>query len=96
MNALLLALNLAIATLTGVVYQKDEAYFLAETENMKPLATLEGGEFSTGHFANFVGQQVRVKGTLITAKDGTKILRVQKVSDIVKLAPPAAAATRQP
>ena len=94
MNALLLALNLAIATLTGVVYQKDDDFLIAETETMKPLATLEGVGFSTGHFANYVGQTVRVKGTLVTTKDGKKILRVQKVADIEKLAAPAA--TRQP
>ncbi len=95
MNALLLALNLAIATLTGVVYQKDDEFVIAETENMKPLAKLEGVEFSTGHFANYVGQTVRVKGTLVTTKEGKKILRVRKVSDIEKVAAPAAA-TRQP
>ena len=98
MKSLLLALNLAIATLTGVVYQKEHDFIIAETANMKPLATLEGVGFSTGHFANFVGQTVRVKGTLITTKEGKKILRVQKVSDIEKIAlpPAAAAATRRP
>ena len=89
MKAFLLALNLAIATLTGVVYQKDDDFVIAETETMKPLAVLEGVEFSTGHFANYVGQTVRVKGTLITNKEGKKTLRVQKVADIEKLPPPA-------
>ncbi len=75
-------------TLTGVIVQKNEEFLIAETENMKPLAVLQGVEFATENLANFVGQTVKVRGTLVSAKDGRKILRVKTMADIEKIAPP--------
>ncbi len=75
-------------TLTGVIVQKNEEFLIAETENMTPLAMLQGVEFATENLANFVGQTVKARGTLATAKDGRKILRVKTMADIEKISPP--------
>lgn len=75
-------------TLTGVIVQKNDDFLIAETENMKPLAALQGVEFATDNLANFVGQTVKVRGTLVKAKDGRKILRVKTMADIEKVPPP--------
>lgn len=74
--------------LTGVIVQKNEEFLIAETENMTPLAVLQGVEFATENLANFVGQTVKVRGTLVSAKDGRKILRVKTMADIEKIARP--------
>lgn len=74
-------------TLTGVIVQKDQEFLIAETENMTPLAWLQGVEFATENLANFVGQTVKARGTLSTAKDGRKILRVKTMGDIEKIPP---------
>jgi hypothetical protein len=71
-------------TLSGVIYQKGEDFVIAETENMTPIATLQGVEFSNGNFANYHGQTVRVRGVLVTTKEGKKILRVRTLADIEK------------
>jgi hypothetical protein len=75
-------------TFTGVIVQKGEEFLIAETENMTPLAMLQGVVFATENLANFVGQTVKVRGTLVTAKDGRKILRVKTMADIEKIPPP--------
>ena len=91
MRGLLLALAIAAlclaaedkpTTLTGVINQEGEDYVIAETESMKPIATLQGVEFTTENFANFIGQTVKMRGTLITPKQGRKILRVRTLADI--------------
>ena len=74
-------------TLTGVIVQKNEEFLIAEPENMTPLAVLQGVEFATENLANFVGQTVKVRGTLASAKDGRKILRVKTMANIEKIAP---------
>ena len=74
-------------TLTGVVVEKNEEFLIAETENMTPLALLQGVEFATENLANFVGQTVKVRGEMVTAKDGRKILRVKTMADIEKIPP---------
>jgi hypothetical protein len=72
-------------TLTGVIVQKNEEFLIAETENMTPLAVFQGVEFATENLANFVGQKVKARGTLMTGKDGRKILRVKTMADIEKI-----------
>jgi len=80
--ALCLAAEDKPTTLTGVINQEGEDYVIAETESMKPIATLQGVEFTTENFANFIGQTVKVRGTLITPKQSRKILRVRTLADI--------------
>jgi hypothetical protein len=72
-----------VTTLTGVVTQKGETFSLIEPDTMKPIAELKGVGFNTEHFANFIGQKVSVRGTLVTA-GGRKILEVRSVGDIQK------------
>ena len=75
-----------ITKLTGVIYQNDHDFVIAETENMKPIAVLQGVEFATDNFANFVGKTVRVSGTL--AKVGLrKVLRVRTLADVEEIPP---------
>lgn len=80
--ALCFAADEKTTTLTGVINQQGEDYVIAETETMKPIATLQGVEFTTENFANFIGQTVKVRGTLVTPKEGRKILRVRTLADI--------------
>jgi hypothetical protein len=54
---------------------------------MKPIATLQGVEFATNNFANFVGKTVRVRGTMSTV-GLRKVLRVQKLADVEEVPPP--------
>lgn len=72
-----------VTTLTGVVTQQEESFYLLDAD-MKPFVTLQGVGFDSGHFANYIGQKVSVSGTLVTEKD-RKILRVRSIGDIRKV-----------
>lgn len=70
-------------TITGVIIQQGSDYMVAEPQEMKPIAVLEGVGFQTGHFANYMGQKVRVRGVLDTTGE-RKLLRVTSAADIEK------------
>ena len=74
-------------TITGVITQHDADYVIADSEDVKPIAVLEGVGFPKESFARFVGMPVRVRGTLVTEKD-RKVLRVRSLSDVQQTPPP--------
>jgi hypothetical protein len=74
-------------TITGVIIQQGPDYMIAEPNEMTPIAVLQGVDFQTGHFANYMGQMVRVRGILDTTGE-RKLLRVKSIGDIEKTGAP--------
>lgn len=75
-------------TYSGVVIQQGVDFAIAEPENMKPIAVLQSVDFNNGNFANYIGQVVKVRGTLASTADGRTILLVRNLADIQKAPPP--------
>lgn len=73
-------------TYKGVVDQVESDYVLANAEDMKPIAVLEGVGFGKESFARFVGVSVEARGTMVEEK-GRKVLRVRSIEDIRPLKP---------
>jgi len=71
-----------VSTVSGVVIQQGVDFAIANPENMKPIAVLQSVDFNNGNFANYIGQQVKVRGTLASTADGRTILLVRRLSDI--------------
>src|SRR5262245_16079453 len=68
-----------VKTINGVVIQQGIDFMIAEPENMKPIAVLQSVDFNNGNFANYIGQTVRVRGTLASTNEGRTILLVRSL-----------------
>lgn len=68
-------------TMSGVVIQQGSDYYIAEPNEMKPIAVLQGLEFNNGNFANYIGQQVHVRGAMSTVA-GRRVFVVRTLADI--------------
>ncbi|MFN3323937.1 MAG: hypothetical protein ACK5AZ_10610 [Bryobacteraceae bacterium] len=51
------------ATYIGCVDQQGEEFVLLDSESMQKSAVLRARGFRTEHFANYVGEKVKVQGT---------------------------------
>jgi hypothetical protein len=70
-------------TISGVVIQQGADYYIAEPSEMKPIAVLQGLEFNNGNFANYIGQQVHIRGAMSTVA-GRRVFVVRTLGDIAR------------
>ena len=66
-------------SLTGCLDQRQETYVLTSGADMSTLTTLKGKSFSDDNFARYVGQKVKVSGSV--EANTMQVRRIDKVAD---------------